>query len=263
MSNWLVRTELLLGKDKLEILKQSHVLVIGLGGVGAYAAEQLCRAGIGKMTIVDGDIINPSNRNRQLAALSSLDGHKKAEIMANRLRDINPELELEVIVEYLKDERMIEIIKAHKYDYVIDAIDTLSPKIFLIYHTILEGLKLVSSMGSGGKTDPLKIDIGDISQTNSCPLAEVLRKRLHRLGIYNGFKAIFSTEKIPEHAIVISENEVNKKSTVGTISYIPPIFGCYAASVVIRELLGEEIKSDLLVPKKIKKKIKEKENQIN
>jgi tRNA A37 threonylcarbamoyladenosine dehydratase len=235
-------------------------LVIGLGGVGAYAAEQLCRAGIGKMTIVDGDIINPSNRNRQLVALSSLEGDKKADIMANRLKDINPELELEVIVEYLKDERMIEIIKAHNYNYVIDAIDTLSPKIFLIYHTIKHGLKLVSSMGSGGKVDPLKVNIGDISQTNSCPLAEILRKRLHRLGIYDGFKAVFSTEKIPKHAIVQTDNELNKKSTVGTISYMPPIFGCYAASVVIRELLGEEIKSDLLVPKKVKKKIEQIDN---
>lgn len=260
MDSWLSRTELLLGKEKLDILKKSHVLVVGLGGVGAYAAEQLCRAGIGKMTIVDGDIINPSNRNRQLAALSSLEGKRKAEIMAHRLLDINPQLELEVIVEYIKDERLTEIIHAYKYDYVVDAIDTLSPKIYLIYQAVNAGLKLVSSMGSGGKMDPSKIDVADISQTKFCPLALLLRKRLHRLGVYTGFKAIFSTELIPEKAVILNENEPNKKSTVGTISYMPPLFGCIAASVVIRELLGENIISDLHIPHTIKKKIKKKQD---
>lgn len=263
MNNWLIRTELLLGKEKLDILKKSHVMVVGLGGVGAYAAEQLCRSGIGRITIIDGDRINPSNRNRQLPALISNEGKYKTEIMAARLKDINPDIELEIISEYIRDERMTEIIKAHKYDYVVDAIDTLSPKIFLIYHTVSNGLKLVSSMGSGGKTDPSKVQVADISQTHICPLAEILRKRLHRLGVYSGFKAVFSTERIPPHAIVINENEPNKKSTVGTISYMPPLFGCIAASVVIRELLGENIISDLYTPKiKNKRKTTKTEDKI-
>jgi tRNA A37 threonylcarbamoyladenosine dehydratase len=257
MENWLIRTELLLGKEKLEILKKAHILVVGLGGVGAYTAEQLCRAGIGKMTIVDGDVINSSNRNRQLAALSSLEGKHKAVIMANRLLDINPHLQLETITEYIKDERLTEIIYSHNFDYVVDAIDTLSPKIYLIYQTVNAGLKLVSSMGSGGKMDPSKIHVADISQTQFCPLALLLRKRLHRLGIYTGFKAVFSTELIPENAVILNENEPNKKSTVGTISYMPPIFGCIAASVVIRELLGETITSNLHIPHHVRKKAKE------
>ncbi len=255
MESWLSRTELLLGKEKLEILKKSHVLVVGLGGVGAYAAEQLCRAGIGKMTIVDGDVVNPSNRNRQLVALSSKTGKQKADVMSSRLMDINPDLKLYAIAEYLKDERLTEIIHACNYDYVVDAIDTLSPKIFLLYQAVNANLRVVSSMGSGGKTDPSMVQIADISQTFMCPLASVIRKKLHKMGMFSGFKTIFSTERVNGTSVIINENEPNKKSTVGTISYMPPIFGCMAASVVIRELLGDNIISNLHIPHKIRKKI--------
>jgi tRNA threonylcarbamoyladenosine dehydratase len=253
---WYARTALMLGDENIEKLKQSHVLVVGLGGVGAYAAEQLCRAGIGKMTLVDGDTVHPSNRNRQLAALLSNEGKSKAEIIACRLRDINPEIQLNVINEYIKDQRLVEIVKAEPYDYVVDAIDTLSPKLNLIYHCLESGLALVSSMGAGGKLDPSKIHIADISQTHICPLADVLRKRLHKRGVYTGFKAVFSTERIPKHVMKLNENEPNKKSTVGTISYMPPIFGCMMASVVIREILGEKVESDLFVPHSVRRKIK-------
>ena len=174
--NWLERTELLVEKQNLEKLKQSHVLVVGLGGVGAYAAEQLCRAGVGEMTIVDGDLISTTNRNRQLPALVSTTGKPKVKVLADRLLDINPELRLHTLQEYIRDDRMIEILDGH-FDYVVDAIDTLSPKIFLIYHTLQKGHRLVSSMGSGGKLDPTKVEIADFSKSRICPLARILRKR--------------------------------------------------------------------------------------
>jgi len=235
--NWLERTELLVEKQNLEKLKQSHVLVVGLGGVGAYAAEQLCRAGVGEMTIVDGDIISTTNRNRQLTALVSTTGKPKVDVLAERLLDINPELRLHAIQEYIRYDRMIEILDA-PFDYVVDAIDTLSPKISLIYHTLQKGHRLVSSMGSGGKLDPTKVEIADFSQSRVCPLARVLRKRLGRFGIRQGFNVVFSTEEVHEHAMIPCEGEPNKKTTIGTISYMPPIFGCFMASVVIRDLIG-------------------------
>lgn len=234
--SWLERTELLLGVEKIEKLKNSHVLVVGLGGVGAYAAEQICRAGVGEMTIIDGDSIHITNKNRQLPALTSSLGQPKAEYMGKRLLDINPELNLHVIQEYIRDERMKEII-SQPYDYVVDAIDTLSPKIFLIHDSIKFGHRVVSSMGAGGKVDPMLVEVADISESYNCPLARILRKRLSRLGIKEGFKVVFSPEEIPEGSSRPCEGEPNKKTTVGTISYMPPIFGCFIASVVIRDLV--------------------------
>lgn len=237
MTSWLNRTELLLDNDKMQRLKDANVLVVGLGGVGAYAAEMICRSGVGSMTIVDGDSINTTNRNRQLPALKSTEGLPKARVMGERLLDINPELNLTVIQEYIKDERMEEIIDTG-FDYVVDAIDTLSPKIFLIYHTIQKKIPLVSSMGAGGKFDPCKVTTCDISETTDCALARILRKRLHRLGIREGFTAVFSTETIDKNKIVATNGEQNKASVVGTISYMPATFGIACASVVIRDLTG-------------------------
>lgn len=234
--NWLSRTQLLLGDESLRKLQNAHVLVVGLGGVGAYAAEQLCRSGIGKMTIADGDIINETNRNRQLLGLKSLQGCGKAEMMGKRLLDINADLNLTVLSEYIRDERMIEVLSSQPFDYVVDCIDTISPKLFLMIHALQMNIPIVSSMGSGGKTDPAMIRIGDISETQGCPLARVLRKRLHRRGIYQGIKVVWSKEEVDPHAVIITEGEMNKKSNVGTISYIPPLFGCMMASVVIRDL---------------------------
>ena len=253
--SWEARTELLLGEENVAKLRASHVLIMGLGGVGSAACEHLCRAGIGELTIVDGDVVNETNRNRQLPALVSNQGVLKAEVMAKRLLDINPNLKLNVFSEYVKDQRMLDILQLETYDFVVDAIDTFSPKTYLIVHCLNLNLRLVSSMGSGGKTDPMQIQIADIAQTYQCPLAEALRKRLHKLGYYSGFHAIFSTEKVRENSVLHCENEVNKKSTVGTISYMPPIFGAYCASVVIRELIGEPVVSTLLIPKKIRQKI--------
>jgi len=236
-SHWLSRTELLIGADKLEKLKSARVLVVGLGGVGSYAAEMICRAGIGSMTVVDGDKVLISNINRQLLALNSTKGSAKAELMGSRLLDINPSLELTIINEYIRDERMIEVLDAG-YDYIVDAIDTLSPKVFLIYHSLQRNYRLVSSMGSGGKYDPLQIAITDISETTNCSLAKILRKRLHRLDIKEGFTAVYSPESIEKEKIIPATGEQNKASVVGTISYMPAAFGIACASVVIRDLAG-------------------------
>ena len=236
--HWLERTELLLGEEKLAKLKSANVLVVGLGGVGAYAAEQLCRAGIGKMTIVDGDVVEESNRNRQLPALVSTKGLPKAEIMAKRFYDINPDLELTILNEFIRDERTNELLESQPFDYVVDAIDTLSPKVFLVYQAVQMGLKVISSMGAGGKVDPSKIEICDIKKSYNCKLAKMMRKRLGRLGVKKGVKVVFSSEEIDETAVRLEEGQ-NKKSTVGTISYMPPLFGCFIASVVIRDLTAE------------------------
>jgi tRNA A37 threonylcarbamoyladenosine dehydratase len=237
MTNWLTRTELLLDEEKMQRLKDSRVLVVGLGGVGAYASEMICRAGVGSMTIVDGDDIHTTNRNRQLPALKSTEGKPKARVMGSRLLDINPDINLTVIQEYIKDERMEEIIEMG-FDYVVDAIDTLSPKIFLIYHTMQRKIPLVSSMGAGGKFDPSRVHIADISETTDCTLARILRKRLHRLGIRDGFTAVYSDETIDKKKIIATNGEQNKASVVGTISYMPATFGIACASAVIRDLTG-------------------------
>ena len=238
MDNWLERTELLLGKEKIDILRQSHVLVVGLGGVGAYAAEMIARTGVGRMTLADADVVGLTNINRQLLALHSTIGRPKAEVLAERLRDINPEIELTIVNRYIKDEETYTLLDAARYDYVVDCIDTLSPKLALIVAARERGLKLVSSMGAGAKTDPTQLEIKDISKTHHCPLAHMLRKRLHKVGVYKGFKAVFSPEPVREGAMIIAE-EQNKKSQVGTISYIPALFGIGCASVVIRDLVSE------------------------
>ena len=231
---WLNRTEMLINTDNLAKLRSAHVLVAGLGGVGAYAAEMLCRAGVGKLTIIDGDTVQPSNRNRQLLALCSNEGRPKAEVMAERLRDVNPQVHLEVISEFIRDERLIEIV-SRPCDYIVDAIDTLSPKVFLLYYALKNQQRVVSSMGAGGKLDPLQIRVDDLSNTYNCRLAYILRKRLRKLGVTTGIKAVFSTEQA-DKTLVIPCNEQNKNSVVGTISYLPAMFGCVCASEVIREL---------------------------
>ncbi len=238
MDNWLERTELLLGAEKLEILRHSHVLVVGLGGVGAFAAEMIARAGVGRMTIVDADTVHATNINRQLVALHSTLGRPKAEVLADRLRDIAPDIQLTVIQEYIKNERTDALLDSVPFDYVVDAIDTLSPKVNLIKGALDRRLPLVSSMGAGAKTDPTLLEIKDISKSHHCPLAHMLRKRLHKLGIRSGFWAVFSPEPVREGSMILAE-ETNKKSNVGTISYMPAVFGCACASVVVRGLLGE------------------------
>jgi tRNA A37 threonylcarbamoyladenosine dehydratase len=238
MDSWLERTELLLGSEKLSRLRNAHILVVGLGGVGAYAAEMIARAGVGRMTIVDADTVHPSNINRQLVALHSTIGKPKAEVLADRLRDINPQIDLRVIQQYVRDEKTDELLDSAPFDFVVDAIDTLSPKVNLIAGALARAIPLVSSMGAGAKTDPTQVEIRDIARTHHCPLAHMLRKRLHKQGIRTGFMAVFSPEPVREGSLILCEEE-NKKSNVGTISYMPAVFGCACASVVIRGLLGE------------------------
>jgi tRNA A37 threonylcarbamoyladenosine dehydratase len=233
---WLSRTELLIGPEKLLVLQNKHVLVAGLGGVGAMAAEQICRSGVGEMTVVDADTVHPSNRNRQLPALKSTEGIAKAEVMSKRLLDINPNLKLTVLNEYIQDERTIEILE-QGYDYVVDAIDTLSPKVFLLFHCVKLGLPVVSSMGAGGKFDPGQVMVADIDDSYNCKLAYYMRKRLHKMGVWKGIKVVFSPEVVDRKTVVLQEGESNKKSNVGTISYMPAVFGCFCASVVVRDLL--------------------------
>jgi tRNA threonylcarbamoyladenosine dehydratase len=233
--NWDERTLLLLGPDRQEGLRKSNVLVVGLGGVGAYAAEMLVRAGIGNLTIVDGDVVEESNRNRQLPALVSTTGKAKTDILAERFRDINPDINLTIFNEFIRDERTVELLESQSFDFVVDCIDTLSPKVFLIYHAVQRGLKVVTSMGAGGKMDPSQVRIADISKSHNCKLARMVRKRLHRMGIRKGIKVVFSPEEVPEEAIRLEAGQ-NKNSTVGTISYMPAVFGCFIASVVISEL---------------------------
>ena len=236
--NWLERTELLLGPEKLATLRRAHVLVVGLGGVGAYAAEMIARTGVGRMTVADADTVSLSNINRQLVALHSTVGLPKAEVLAARLRDINPAIELTTVEKYIRDEETYALLDAARYDYVVDAIDTLSPKLALIAATLERGMPLVSAMGAGAKTDPTRMEIADISKTHHCPLAHMLRKRLHKIGIRSGFRAVFSPEPIREGAMILCE-EQNKKANVGTIFYLPALFGIGCASVAIRSLLGE------------------------
>lgn len=233
------RTELLVKPEGIKKLKNAHILVVGLGGVGGYCAEQLCRAGIGHLTIVDGDTVSLTNINRQIIATHDTIGMMKAKVMEERLHSINPDCRINTIAEFIRDDRMIEILKDQNYDYVVDAIDTLSPKVFLIYHCVQMGLKLVSSMGSAGKYDPSLVQVSDVSKSHTCPLAYLVRKRLSRLGVKTGFKVVYSSERIPEDAM-IEDPSTNKRTTIGCISYMPPIFGCVCASVVIRDLLRSE-----------------------
>lgn len=233
---WQQRTELLLGKDKTERLRRAHVLVVGLGGVGAYAAEMLCRAGVGQLTLVDADTVQPSNINRQLPALHSTLGQTKAEVLAARFRDINPDIQLKVLPVYLKDEAIPALLDSERFDFIVDAIDTVAPKCYLIYHVLQRGLKIVSSMGAGAKKDITQIRFADLWETYHCGLSKAVRKRLQKMGMKRKLPVVFSTEQADPEAVMLVDGEQNKKSTAGTVSYMPAVFGCYLAEYVIRKL---------------------------
>lgn len=236
VDNWKERTELLIGAEGIAKLQNAHVLVAGLGGVGGYAVEQLCRTGIGKLTIIDADVVQPGNRNRQIIALKSTENRKKAEVFQERLLDINPGIQLIVKPEYLCDSSIDEALNCN-YDFIVDAIDTLTPKVQLLVKAKLKGFKIVSSMGAGGKLDPSEIQIADISESHHCKFAFMVRKYLRKYNIHDGIQVVFSPESVAKNAIIEISGEKYKKSAVGTISYMPPLFGCYCASVVIRSIL--------------------------
>ena len=227
---WTDRTEMLLGTEGLKKLSDAHVTVVGAGGVGGYAVEMLVRAGLGHLTVIDCDDVGESNLNRQILALHSTIGSPKVEVLRDRMLDINPGLDIEIVEEYLTEENVPSLIGAP--GFVLDAIDTLSPKIALIQYCLAKGIPMVSSMGSGAKLDATKIQVADISKTYQCPLAHMLRKRLHKLGIREGFLAVFSPE-LPRTESVVLEESRNKKSQVGTISYVPAVFGCVCAQALI------------------------------
>lgn len=234
--NWQQRTELLLGREKTERLRRAHVLVVGLGGVGAYAAEMLCRAGIGHMTIVDADTVQPTNINRQLPALHSTLGQYKADVLATRFHDINPDIRLDVLPVYLKDEAITELLDSERFDFVVDAIDTVAPKCYLIYNALKRGLKIVSSMGAGAKSDITQVRFADLWETYHCGLSKAVRKRLQKMGMKRKLPVVFSTEQADTNAVVLVDDEQNKKSTTGTVSYMPAVFGCYLAEYVIKRI---------------------------
>lgn len=232
---WKQRTTLLMGQEKMDKLAKAHVLVVGVGGVGAYAAEMLCRAGIGHLTLVDADVVQPTNINRQLPALHSTIGCSKVEVLAKRFRDINPEVTLTVLPTFLKDEAIPELLNAAHYDFVVDAIDTLSPKCHLIAESMKRRIKIVSSMGAGAKSDVTQIRYADIWDTYHCGLSKAVRKRLQKMGVKRKLPVVFSTEQADANAVILTDEE-NKKSTTGTISYLPAVFGCYLAQYVIKHL---------------------------
>ena len=242
MADWRERTGMLLGEAALAALGEKCVAVVGLGGVGAFAAEMVVRAGVGRMVILDSDRVALSNKNRQLLALDSTLGRPKTEVLRERLLDINPELRLTVIDSYLDESNVAELLP-QGIDFLIDAIDTLAPKLALIRHCVENHIPLVSSMGSGAKYDMTRIRITDLSKSFNCPLAYIVRKKLRKMGITKGFKVVFSEELPDGNAIVeLTPEEIaatsNKKSQVGTISYLPASFGCACAQAALLHLVG-------------------------
>lgn len=235
------RTQLMLGDEPIELLMNKNVLVVGLGGVGGICAEMIARAGVGKMTIVDADTVDLSNTNRQIPALHSTAGKLKTEVMAERIKDINPLIDLTVLPIYIKEEETIDILESGNFDYVVDCIDTLSPKVFFIKACIDRKIPIVSSLGAGGKLDPSQVMITDISKTYECNLARYVRKKLHSMGIQKGLTVVFSPEKVDQSRVIETEKAFPKKSIIGTISYMPAIFGCTVASVVIRGLMQNQL----------------------
>jgi len=236
--HWLQRTELLVGEEALLRLKNMHVLVVGLGGVGSFAAEFLARAGVGRMTIVDGDTVDLTNTNRQLPAMHSTVGKAKTAVMAERMLDINPELDLTVREEFLTPDSVKELI-TNDFDYVFDCIDSVQPKQYVIVTCKQKEIRVVSSMGAGGRVDPSKVQVADISETYNCPFAQQIRKGLKRKGVRRGVTVVFSSELVNRENCMMTDGNRFKKSFYGTISYIPALFGLHMASVVIRDVVGK------------------------
>jgi tRNA threonylcarbamoyladenosine dehydratase len=238
MAKWQERAELLFKPEGLNNLKNATVLVVGLGGVGSFAAEFLARAGVGNMTIVDGDVVDITNINRQLPALHSTVGQLKVEVVGDRLMDINPELNLIRVNEFLSPERAFEIVE-EKYDYVLDCIDSVTPKLNLIIGAKRKRVKIISSVGAGGKMEAAKVKVADITNTVNCMFAKTIRRRLKAHKI-DKLKVVFSSEIQDESSLKMTDGSNYKKSFYGTNSYMPGLFGLYAAETVIRYLIKKE-----------------------
>lgn len=229
---WQQRTALLMGEEALARLASSTVAVIGVGGVGAYAAEMIARAGVGHLVLLDCDVVSPSDKNRQMLALDSNMGRVKVEVITERLRDINPAVSIDIIPEYLTEDNVAALLGGYKIDFLVDAIDTLAPKLALIEYCVKGGIPHVSSMGAGAKYDATKVRLTDLSKSYNCPLAYIVRKKLRKRGIEKGFKVVFS-EELPDREAIVEDAGRNKKSQVGTISYMPAVFGCVCAQAAI------------------------------
>jgi tRNA threonylcarbamoyladenosine dehydratase len=236
MAEWTERAELLFKKEGLAKLQNANVLVVGMGGVGSFAAEFIARAGVGKMTIVDGDVVDITNINRQLPALHSTVGQPKVKIVGDRLLDINPNLQLTRLEEFLSPERAFELVTSD-YDYVLDCIDSVTPKLNLLIAAKRKKVKIISNMGAGGKSLSSKVMVRDISRTDVCPLAKTIRKRLKKEGINKGIKVVFSTETPDETSLKMTDGKNYKKSFYGTNSWMPALFGLHAAEAVVKHLL--------------------------
>jgi len=241
MQHWLTRQELLIGEKAQNQLKNSHVLICGLGGVGSYAAEFIARAGVGQMTIIDGDAFDETNKNRQLMALNSTLGKNKAVVLGERLKDINSELKLTVIEEFVQPDRVWEILEETTPDYVMDCIDSVTPKLNWIKACIRHKIKIISSMGAGGKTDPSKVKIAKLKNTSECKLAINLKNRMRRDRVdTKRVKVVFSTEIQKKSSLQMTDGTNFKKSFYGTISYMPALFGLYASTEVIGCLIAKQ-----------------------
>jgi tRNA A37 threonylcarbamoyladenosine dehydratase len=238
-THWLGRTKLLIGEEAVSRLNSKHVMIVGMGGVGSFAAEFIARGGIGEMTIIDGDVVDPTNRNRQLPALSTNHGVPKVQIMAERILAINPEIKLHVVQEFVTPE-MVAAQLERKPDFIIDAIDSITPKLTFIQGAYASKIPMVSSMGAGAKLDPTQLKVVDISKTYNCPLAHHIRKVLRRSGIRKGIQVVFSTEVPNKDSLMLTDGTNYKRSAYGTISYMPATFGSVVASVAIRTLMKEE-----------------------
>ncbi len=238
---WMARTRLLLDDEQLNRLRASHILIAGLGGVGSYAAEILGRAGIGKFTLIEGDTVDETNINRQLLALHSTVGQSKVQLMKERIGDINPAAEIITLERFAEPSEFEQILMENRFSYVVDAIDSLTPKLYLIAASLKAKVPLISAMGSGGKTDPDKIGVADISETYNDYFARMIRKRLKKMGISTGFKTVFSTELQNKSSLDYTEGTPYKNSYYGTVSYMPALFGIRMAAEVIRDLTGNNV----------------------
>lgn len=246
---WLERTELLITNSHLEKLQNTNVLLVGLGGVGSFAGEFLARAGVGKMTIVDGDVVDTTNINRQLPALSSTVGKPKAELMKQRILDINPAIELTTVQQFLNPDETTALVNSQDYHYVLDCIDSITPKLYLMKAALAKNCKIISSMGAGGKTNSMLLQYADISKTHMCPFAYYLRKRLRKEGIHSGIMTVFSEEPPNRESIKMTDGSNFKTSFYGTISYIPALFGLHMASWVVQDAIGTFTPTPLCYPK--------------
>jgi tRNA A37 threonylcarbamoyladenosine dehydratase len=240
MEKWLERTALLLDEKKMQHLKNAHVLIVGLGGVGSFAGEFIARAGVGKMTIIDGDVFDPTNKNRQLTALDSTIGINKAKVLGARIKDINPLIELNILEEFVQPERVWELMETYQPDYVMDCIDSVTPKLEWIKVCKRKKIKIISHLGAGGKTDPSKVQVAKLEHSHNCKLGAHIKKRLRRENItLKGVKAVFSTEIQDKASLKMTDGTNFKKSFYGTISYMPALFGLMGAAEVIRYLTEE------------------------